>query len=295
MKPIFFLLLSLFTLFVNAQSEALRKYSNNQFAQRTVMTKERCYFLSDEHGLANLYKVTLDEAKIGTIPKGKTLPILGTDSIQGLLIKVQYKNKTGWIHKSMIVDTDAQADTKVIKDEPRVSSSVNRETKKSNGYIIGMDVGFTTNKFVCMDASITKGKWYFGLSAQINTDTGTKGKSYDKTIGWDNKLDGVSDSGDYYEASYGFDLGYHFLENLCFGGGVGYAPFKQYRNFYDNTQILYKDGWYHVTKSEGGKVDAKAFINYYFKEGILGRLYIKAQYSIVTGGGFALGYQFHYL
>lgn len=71
---------------------------------QTVTTKDRCYFLSDEQGLANLYKVTLDEAKIGTIPKGKTLTILGYDTIQGNLIKVQYKNKIGWIHRTVVKD-----------------------------------------------------------------------------------------------------------------------------------------------------------------------------------------------
>lgn len=71
---------------------------------QTVTTNVRCRFLTDELGLAKLYEVSLEEAEIGTIPKGKTLNIIGLDTIQGNLIKVQYKNRTGWIHRTVVKD-----------------------------------------------------------------------------------------------------------------------------------------------------------------------------------------------
>lgn len=157
---------------------------------------------------------------------------------------------------------------------------------------IGMDVGFTSNKFINMDASISKGLWYYGLSIQMNVSTGEKGKSYDGIIDWDNDLDGISDTGDFYAGSYGFDLGYYFKENFCLGGGFGYANFKKYRNFHDNTEILSESGWYHVAKGDGGKLDAKAFIHYYFKKGLLGRCYLRGQYSLIGGVGASIGWKF---
>ena len=90
MKKALVLLLALFTcVVIHAQ---------------TVTTNTRCHFLSNELGLSKLYEVTLEEAKIGTIPKGKTLIVLGIDTIKGNLIKVQYKNKIGWIHRTVVKD-----------------------------------------------------------------------------------------------------------------------------------------------------------------------------------------------
>ena len=134
--------------------------------------------------------------------------------------------------------------------------------------------------------------WYYGLSTQVNMNIGTKGKSYDSIIGWDNHLDAVSDSGKYYNTSFGIDLGYYFLNNLCFGGGLGYTDHRLYRNFYDETGILHSAGWYHVTKSDGGKIEAKMFLNYYFKEGLLGNCYIRGQYSVIAGIGASVGFRF---
>lgn len=71
---------------------------------QTVTTNTRCHFLTDELGLAKLYEVALEEAEIGTIPKGKTLNIIGLDTIKGNLIKVQYKNRIGWIHRTVVED-----------------------------------------------------------------------------------------------------------------------------------------------------------------------------------------------
>ena len=158
-------------------------------------------------------------------------------------------------------------------------------------YNIGGDIGYTTNNFINIDASISKGLWYYGFSAQINISPGTKGKSYDKIIDWENDLDGISDAGKFYAGSYGFDLGYYFMDNFCLGGGIGYAPHRLYRNFHDDMEILSNSGWYHVTKSDGGKIDAKAFIHYYFKRGRLGRFYLRGQYSIIGGIGASIGYQ----
>lgn len=160
-----------------------------------------------------------------------------------------------------------------------------------SNYRIGVDLGYTVNNFINIDASISKGLWYYGFSAQVNASSGTKGKSYDKIIDWGNDLDGISDAGKFYSGFFGFDLGYYFKENFCLGGGVGYAPHKLYRNFHDDMEILSESGWYHVTKNDGGRIDAKAFIHYYFKKGLLGRFFLRAQYSIVGSAGISLGYQ----
>lgn len=172
-----------------------------------------------------------------------------------------------------------------------ISFPISAYSQLSN-HRIGADVGFTTNKYLTLNISTSLNRWYYGLSAQINTDTGTKGKSYDSTMSWNNSLDPVSDTGKFYAATYGFDLGYYFLNNLCLGGGLGYASHRLYRNFYDDTGILHSSGWYHVTKSDGGKMEAKIFVNYYFKESLLGCCYIRGQYSIIGGIGAGVGFRF---
>lgn len=159
-------------------------------------------------------------------------------------------------------------------------------------YGIGADFGYTSKKFINFDVSVSRGLWYYGFSAQINTSTGEKGKSYDKIINWDNDLDALSNSDDFYAGAYGFDLGYYFKKNLCLGGGVGYANAKTYRNFHDDMEILSESGWYHVTKSNGGKIDAKVFLHYYFKKGLIGQCYLRGQYSIIGGAGLSLGWKF---
>lgn len=167
--------------------------------------------------------------------------------------------------------------------------------EKSQIYNISFsaDMGYTIDNHISISAAMSKGPWYYGLCGQLNISTGEKGRSYDKIINWDNDLDGISDAGGYYSGSFGVDLGYYFLENLCLGGGVGYAPYKLYRNFHDNTGILSESGWYHVSKNDGGRINAKAFIHYFFKRGITGgRFYIGGQYSIVGNVGVHLGYQF---
>lgn len=69
-----------------------------------VTTKERCYLLTDKYGVAKLFEIALTNAVIGTIPANKELQVLETDTIHYMLVKVQYKKKTGWIHKDMLVD-----------------------------------------------------------------------------------------------------------------------------------------------------------------------------------------------
>ncbi|WP_302306444.1 hypothetical protein [Bacteroides finegoldii] len=175
----------------------------------------------------------------------------------------------------------------------RLFSQTTTNRAQSNNFLISADIGYTVNNYLSINAAVSKGLWYYGFSGQINVSTGEKGKSYDKIINWDNDLDGVSDAGDYYLGAFGFDLGYYFLENLCFGGGLGYAPHKMYRNFHDDTEILSQSGWYHVSKGDGGRIDAKAFVHYFFKKGLTGgRFYIGGQYSITGSVGIHLGYQF---
>lgn len=118
MKKALVLLLALFTcVVIHAQ---------------TVTTNTRCHFLSNELGLSKLYEVTLEEAKIGTIPKGKTLIVLGIDTIKGNLIKVQYKNKIGWIHRTVVKDQFVinyqlkltEVSLNGIKQEPHTTESM---------------------------------------------------------------------------------------------------------------------------------------------------------------------------
>lgn len=159
-------------------------------------------------------------------------------------------------------------------------------------YELSADLGYASKGFMLMNIAISINNWYYGFDCQINTDTGTKGKSYNKIIDWDNDLDNVSNSGSYYSGSYGINIGYYFKENFCFGSGIGYSPHDKYRNFHDSSNILSSDGWYNVTKSDGGKIDSSIFANYYFKKTILGRGYIKCKYSFTSGLGFGLGYKF---
>lgn len=171
-------------------------------------------------------------------------------------------------------------------------STINRRTK-SNSFLVSADIGYTVNNFISINAAISKGLWYYGFSGQVNISTGEKGKTYDGIINWDNDLDGITDSGSYYFGSFGFDLGYYFLENLCIGGGLGYSPHKKYRNFHDDMEILSESGWYHVSKGDGGRIDAKAFIRYFFNKGITGgRFYVGGQYSLTGNVGLNIGYQF---
>lgn len=88
---------------------------------------------------------------------------------------------------------------------------------------LAADMGYTIDNHISISAAMSKGPWYYGLCGQLNISTGEKGRSYDKIINWDNDLDGISDAGGYYSGSFGVDLGYYFLENLCLGGGVGYV------------------------------------------------------------------------
>lgn len=78
----------------------------SSFAQ-SVITNERCYFLTDAFGLANLYELPLSEVQLGTIPKDKSLAILGFDTIHNRMVKVKYKNKEGWVYKNKLKNTIA--------------------------------------------------------------------------------------------------------------------------------------------------------------------------------------------
>lgn len=164
-------------------------------------------------------------------------------------------------------------------------SKSNAQSDLFGNFKINADIGYTTSNFASVNIGISKNSWYYGFSAQINCASGVKGKTYDGIINWDNKLDGVSESGNYYAGAYGFDLGYFLKKNICLGGGLGYSNYKKYRNFHDDYNILSSDGWYHVTKGDGGKIDAKIFSMYYFKSSF----YIKAQYSIITKFGASVG------
>lgn len=284
------------------------------FAQ-TVTTKFDCHLITDKIKLEQSLPLPITETSIGVIPKGTEVPVLGLDTAQHKLVRVQYKKQTGWIHRNMVVDksifiennpnvrdgyADAVRNRKVIygMNEEEKELAIGIQNKSNESQItedakmrVGFDLGYSTGNYMIFDGSISKGLWYYGFSAQINTKKGTRGKSYDRTLGWNTDLDGVSSSGSFYDGAYSFDLGYYFKKNLCFGGGVGYAPHKLYRNFHDNTEILSESGWYYVTKGDGGKIDAKAFIHYYFKEGLLGRCYLRGQYSIIGGAGACIGFQ----
>lgn len=284
------------------------------FAQ-TVTTRGRCHLLTDKCNLQETINQPISQVCIDIIPEGVTLPVLEIDSVEYLFARVQYKKQTGWVHRNMLVDrsifinsnpnvrdryADAIRDHKVIygMNEEEKELAIGIQKKANEAQItedtkmrIGFDLGYSTGNYMIIDGAISKGLWYYGFSAQINIKSGAKGKSYDRTLNWNTDLDGMSDSGSFYDGSYGFDLGYYFKKNLCFGGGVGYAPHKLYRNFHDDTEILSESGWYHVTKGDGGKIDAKAFIHYYFKEGLLGRCYLRGQYSIIGGAGACIGFQ----
>ena len=286
-----------------------------QSSAQTIITRDKCHLLTDKYNLYWMIEMPISEVSIDIIPKGSELQVLEIDSVKFLLARVVYKKKTGWIHRNMVVDrsvfingnpgvrdgyADAIRNRKVIygMNEEEVELAIgiqNKETKttyaKGTKIRVGFDIGYTTNNYIAFNGSIPKGFWYYGLSMQVNMKSGVRGKSYDKTLNWNTDLDGVSNSGSFYTGSYGFDLGYYFKPNLCIGGGVGYAHHKLYRNFHDNMEILSKSGWYHVTKGDGGKIDAKAFIQYYFKEGLFGRCYLKGQYSIVGGAGACIGFQ----
>lgn len=76
------------------------------FAQ-SVITNERCYFLTDKFGLDELYELPLSKVQLGTIPKDQSLAIVGFDTIQNRMVKVRYKNKEGWVYRSKLKNTIA--------------------------------------------------------------------------------------------------------------------------------------------------------------------------------------------
>ena len=81
-------------------------------AQQIVSTKFECYFFSPEIDLNNTDKITITEAKIGTIPGGKFVEVLSLDTVKYLFYKVLYQNRIGYIHKDVL--TDASAINKLI-------------------------------------------------------------------------------------------------------------------------------------------------------------------------------------
>lgn len=107
----------------------------NQYlhSQETVITKVRCYLLKD-FPINEIHnpKLTLGEAKQGTIPKGKELIVLGIDTLKYKMYRIQYKKKIGWVHKDILID-----DSYIVKNDPNIREEY-RKVVLDNSVAIGM-------------------------------------------------------------------------------------------------------------------------------------------------------------
>ncbi|WP_276855899.1 hypothetical protein [Bacteroides fluxus] len=100
---------------------------------QTVTTKFKCYMLSPDMDLSKSDKVTVGETKIGYIPKDKEVQVLALDTIKYIFYKVQYKNKTGYIHKDVVTDKSL-----IVSIDPNIRDEY-RKYVSERSVVIGMN------------------------------------------------------------------------------------------------------------------------------------------------------------
>ncbi len=156
---------------------------------------------------------------------------------------------------------------------------------------IGVDLGYSQNGYLPMSfyMGIERAQYGFSLGYPINS--GQKGKHY-STVNWDEFPDDIIESGHFYYP-FTFDVGYNVFKNLVIGGSLGYAMKVLYRNMYDDLHVLGVNGSYHITTSNGGEIEYKAYISCYFPPSSdFGSFYVKGFYSKIMGAGATVGMAF---
>lgn len=135
------------------------------FAQtQTVATKNRCYLLTDKYALRDLYGMPISATSIGTVPKNRSLNVLAIDTVCYIFVKVQYKNKIGWIHKDALVD-------KSLMKNPRVRDEFSFLVSQRK-IAIGMNMdevieswGYPPKKNTTVTSNSTSEQWIYSVEA----------------------------------------------------------------------------------------------------------------------------------
>lgn len=152
MRNILFFLIALFLLGFNV------------FAQKTTTTKARCYVLTDKYSLEKLFDAPLNTVLIGTIPGKKTVNVLEIDTIHYIFLKVQYKNKIGWIHKNMITDNSFMKNPR-IRNEYKELVSQNKITIGMNPDEVIESWGYPAKKNTTITVNGTSEQWVYSVDA----------------------------------------------------------------------------------------------------------------------------------
>ncbi len=160
----------------------------------------------------------------------------------------------------------------------------------NNNYKFGVDVGYSQNGYMPASLYIGVDRMQYGISVAYPINSGQKGKYY-SNINWDEFSSEIVKSGNFYYP-FTFDVGYHITDKFVIGAGIGYSMKILYRNMYDNAHILGNNGSYYITKSDGGQVEYKAFLSYYFPSFNTSSFYIKGFYSKAMGVGASFGTEF---
>lgn len=155
---------------------------------------------------------------------------------------------------------------------------------------IGAHIGYGVKGHLPIGISLQTNKVFYGFTYSPSISKGVKGESYTGTVNWDEFPEDHVSEGSYKE-SFTVDLGYFVTDYLAIGGGLGYGYTMNYRNCYDEFNILGNNGSYYIEINKEGWLDAKLFLLYKFPVSSMFNMYVKAGYSKSTTGFCCIGFQ----